>query len=134
MSEIFGDDFDLSDVKDLIINLGINPLEAKNQIIQMLQEKFGKDKTIVTLHHDQNPSISRKMNYFINNGQWYIRVRKEKGAELVQGDFVKINIDFSGMTINKIIFSIETKRNKLAQIGVCQMHETRLGTKVSYNL
>ena len=127
----FEDDIDLSEIKEMILGYGVDPQEAKNVLIAALKDNFGKEKGLVELHGNQNPPISKKMNYYIDDDLWYIRVRKEKSNEFLHGDFVMINLDFKGKNVNKIIFSIETVSNKMAPIGVCSMHNNRLGTKVS---
>ena len=131
MSDFFEEDFDLTDVKELILGYGIDPQEAKNVITAALKDNFGKDKSLVELYSNQNPPISKKMNYFIDKDIWFIKVRKEKSEEFLLGDYVMINVDFRGKNVNKIIFSVETLSNKMAPIGVCPMHNGRLGTKVA---
>lgn len=130
MSDIFGDDFDLNDIKETIIGYGIDPQEAKNVLLAALKENFSKDKSLVELYCNQNPPISKKMNYYIDDDLWYIKVRKERSGEFLHGDYILINLDFKGKSVNKIVFSIETISNKMAPIGVCPMHSNRLDTKV----
>ena len=117
MSNFFNDDLNLDDIKDLILGYGIDPQDAKNVIIAALKENFGKEKNLIELCNNQNPPISKKMNYFIDNETWFIRVRKEKSGEFLLGDYVVINLDFKGKSVNKIVFSIETMTNKMAPIG-----------------
>ena len=127
-------DFDLDDIKDMIIGYDIDPQEAKNLIMATLKENYGKDSNRVELCNSQNPPISKKMNYYICNDVWLIKVRKEKSGEFLHGDYVTLNVNFKGQRVNKLVFALETMRNKMAPIGVCSMHENRLLTKVCTNL
>lgn len=127
----FDADFDLEDIKCMIIGYNIDPQEAKNVIMAALKDNFGSEKDHVELEGNQNPPITKKMNFYINDDTWYIRVRKEKAGEFLHGDFVNLNINFRGQSVNKLVFAIETTANKMAPIGVCPMHGNRLLTKVS---
>lgn len=131
MNVFEGQDFNLDEIRDMIIGYGIDPQEAKNLIMATLKENYGEDSNRVELCNNQNPPISKKMNYFIHGDVWLIKVRKEKSGAFLHGDFVTLNIDFKGQNANKLVFAIETLSNKMAPIGVCPMHENRLQTKVS---
>ena len=133
---MFDDDFSLDSIKDLIITLNINPEEAENAIIGFLRDNYGKDKKVASLFNNQNANISKRMNYYIDDNTWYIRVRKDKSKIFADGDFVLINLDVTNTGTNKIIFSIETRKSQLSRIKVCPMHQSRLNTKVNiaYNL
>ena len=101
-----------------------------------LKDQYEKGNSNMMLHQNHNTSISKKMNYYIHNDLWYIRVRKDKNMEFINGDFVIINICLKKHNITKISFALETIENNVAPIDICQMHETRLNTKVNitYNL
>ena len=131
MSELFVDEINLDEVKNLIIDLGADPVDAINLIMGTLRENYGKDKKMITINDNQNLAISKKMNFFFNDELWYVRVRKERNLEFAHNDFITINADCKGLSPNKFVISIETLKNKMAPITVCPMHENRLGTKVN---
>ena len=128
---MFDDEFSLEDVKNLIITLNINPEIAINGILEFLRDNYGKDHSLISLFNNQNGNISKRMSYYIDNEIWFIRVRKEKGAPLLDNDCVIINIDTSGTGTNKVVFAVETMKNQLTRIQVCPMHQSRLDTQVS---
>ena len=128
---MFDDDFSLNDVKTKIIDLNITPEVAIKDIIAFLHEKYGADEEIATINHGQNPMVSKKMNFYVHDNIWYIRVRKDQHKEFAYGDFAVLNFIGNGNAVNKLVFSVETKSNCLAPIVTCSMHERRLNEKVS---
>ena len=131
MSDIFDRNVNLDEVSNFIVDHDIDQVDAINLIMSTLRENYGKDKKMITINDNQNPAISKKMNFYFNDDIWYIRVRKEKNLEFAHNDFFTINASCKGLSPNKFVVSIETRKNKMAPITVCQMHENRLGTKVN---
>ena len=134
MSDVFDNSVNLDEVSNFIVDHGIDKIEAINLIMSTLRENYGRDRKMVSINDNQNPAISKKMNFYFNDDIWYIRVRKEKSLEFAHNDFVTINANCKGLSPNKFVISIETRRNKMAPIIVCPMHENRLGTKVNFHI
>ena len=73
MPLILDEDFSLEPIKERIVGLNIEPAIATQDILEFLQSKYGSDEKFVKLQHDQNPCISKKMNYFIENWVWVMQ-------------------------------------------------------------
>ena len=125
--------WDLSKIKDLIIDLNLDRETAIREICDFLREKHMREDKGITIGREIAAPLSKKMLFFNNQeGHAYVRLRTSiRRGYIEDSDGVPVTLKLKDDSVSKIVVRVRPFPSKYTPLKPCAGHSEKFRTMVS---